>query len=1573
MLVARNQPNPRPAGRRCLIAWSLAILALGFLAWTQAAEVPAPVEAEPPAAVSVQPLDLNSPPTDASLSAAGQLGGALYPVEPEVADLSPAVQSVSARAELRTDDRRAAGNLGFGRAIQRWNGHDWKEATALFRQQLTDYPDSPWAAEAEIHLACEARYQGRYTEAEDHYRRILERTRDSADPGARRLANKARMRLAETKTLRNNLDDAKAYFGELEEHGLDWRERTYAGHWLHRLDVQQSQELSFLNCGYLALGELLAGRGEQAGAQVVIARQAQSADGQSLQELKGLAAQYGLALTTLRLTTAELDLIPLPAIVHIPGQAEGDKGHFWILQSKRGELLKLHDPQSGRWFRQTVAEFSGEWQGVALVFAGGDAALPGVPLEETELAQLTGGCCGVARPESDQGDPDRDPKDDTANEPPGDGDDCGECLWSVNPVNMNLYVSDMPLWYDPPIGPKVGIKLSYNSQSANNQHEPFGNKWQFNYGTYLVLDPGDTVTIYMPDGRRDIFTGDTTGNYTAPAGVHNRLTNLGGQRWELRFPDDSLFIYDIPAGTNSMQPFLVEAADAFGQKLTFGYNAAVRLTTITDALGQVTRLAYNGAGLVATVTDPFSRVASFQYDAARNLTQITDMGGYWSRLTYDANVYLTSVEKADGTWRFRVEPSTTASNGSNPYPAPGAVMWANYRITITEPAGAESEWYYNGYSGYSWYVSPRHYIPWQSEAVNTFRSAVPMTRFNLDRNSSSTGQISSIVYPGQGQESYQHDSQGNVTRVTRPDGGVYQYAYNTQGRVTSITDPQGTVTTLVYAPNGVDLLSVTNARGTIAYQYDDHHQVTRITDRRGNRTVFTYNNWGQPTQITAAEGSPVQMVTALMYDANHRLAEVKRAGQTVAQVTYDSMGRIHTQTDAAGLRLSYDYDALNQPTRVTYPDGRTEQFNWSTGRPFQLVQETSRGGKVNRHTYDPQKRLTASIAPDGGLTRRIYDADGNLTRLLDANSNPTRFTYDADDLITGETYADGKGTTYTYDLAGRVKTRTNARGIVTTYNYDRNGNLTGIDYADATPDVAFVYDVHNRLIQRTDGLGVSRFTYDANDNLLSVDGPWDYDTITYTYDALDRRTGMTAQGGTPVAYTYDEVGRRATVAQGSRTYTLAYQDNSNLIARLTRPNGSYSTYANDALHRLTALGNYKSDNSVINRFEYSYNSDDQRVAETVTNGLPMVALTPRLETMQVNALNQLNSATNPARTYQYDADGNMTRGYTPAGFAWTASFDGEDRLARIEYTDTSGVLHRTEFGYLGNDLVGCVREYDAGVLSSETRHVRDGFLAVQERNDSNTVGREYLWQDSGFGGIGRLLVFKQSGTLFDYLNDGRGNVVVLTNPAQNAVATYAYGPYGALAAAAGSVSQPMMFSSKHYNSAFGISDFGYRFYSSDPGTWNNRDPLGYSAGIGLYEYVDRNPINLVDPLGLAPGDKYKTLDEAGRNAVTDINRTSIKEGREYGGWIYRNTDGTYSYVAPSKGGKDGLILPKKPAGVCADYHTHGANDPGYDNENFSPTDKASNDRLPGPGYLGTPGGRIKKYDPVTKKSSTIKK
>ena len=93
----------------------------------------------------------------------------------------------------------------------------------------------------------------------------------------------------------------------------------------------------------------------------------------------------------------------------------------------------------------------------------------------------------------------------------------------------------------------------------------------------------------------------------------------------------------------------------------------------------------------------------------------------------------------------------------------------------------------------------------------------------------------------------------------------------------------------------------------------------------------------------------------------------------------------------------------------------------------------------------------------------------------------------------------------------------------------------------------------------------------------------------------------------------------------------------------------------------------------------------------------------------------------------------------------------------------------------------------------------------------------------------------------------------------------------------------------------------------------------------------------------------------------------MRQNREYGGWIYRNGDGTYGYTAPIAGTPSSVdIGPKSsiPGGTTASasYHTHAAADPRYNNEDFSPSDLLTDRLQRVDGYLGTPAGQFKLHD-----------
>ena len=171
------------------------------------------------------------------------------------------------------------------------------------------------------------------------------------------------------------------------------------------------------------------------------------------------------------------------------------------------------------------------------------------------------------------------------------------------------------------------------------------------------------------------------------------------------------------------------------------------------------------------------------------------------------------------------------------------------------------------------------------------------------------------------------------------------------------------------------------------------------------------------------------------------------------------------------------------------------------------------------------------------------------------------------------------------------------------------------------------------------------------------------------------------------------------------------------------------------------------------------------------------------------------------------------------------------------------------------------------------------------------------------------------------------------------------------------------------------------------------------VNMHVFAYTHNNPVNLTDPDGRLPGDPFDTADAAAIDVLDYINWVSIEKNVEYYGAIYQDLEtGKYYATMPEEGTGDRSKPPvfpegKKPAG---EYHTHGAyskigsnnkpvktNDPkndAYNSDDFADLDKIgiaarakifSPERRKYNGYLGTPSGEYKKFNPVTGDVTTI--
>ena len=141
---------------------------------------------------------------------------------------------------------------------------------------------------------------------------------------------------------------------------------------------------------------------------------------------------------------------------------------------------------------------------------------------------------------------------------------------------------------------------------------------------------------------------------------------------------------------------------------------------------------------------------------------------------------------------------------------------------------------------------------------------------------------------------------------------------------------------------------------------------------------------------------------------------------------------------------------------------------------------------------------------------------------------------------------------------------------------------------------------------------------------------------------------------------------------------------------------------------------------------------------------------------------------------------------------------------------------------------------------------------------------------------------------------------------------------------------------------------------------------------------------------------FRTRPTPPRAALNSANPQSIHDNLEYSGLIYKGTDGKYYYSGPAKGQRPGgespcgmhRPLPARkwsatitPMGASLNGPTLRRARPrcaltirrkdDFNSDNVSGQDKSDNNRVGYPGYLGTPSGTFRKYDPATGRDTTI--
>lgn len=574
-------------------------------------------------------------------------------------------------------------------------------------------------------------------------------------------------------------------------------------------------------------------------------------------------------------------------------------------------------------------------------------------------------------------------------------------------------------------------------------------------------------------------------------------------------------------------------------------------------------------------------------------------------------------------------------------------------------------------------------------------------------------------------------------------------------------------------------------------------------------------------------------------------------------------------TDVNGNIVTYTYDELNRRSRTLFADGSSASTTYdAVGR---RVAETDQAGLTTQFGYDALGRLVSVTDALDQVTRYSYDARGNQLTQSDANGNSTGFGYDALGRRVRRTLPLGMSEAYAYNVVGNLLSKTDFNGFTTTYEYDELNRLTARlpDPSRGETPVRFAYFPSGQRQRMEDASGVTTYTYDQRDRLLSKATPWG--TLTYSYDAAGNLLSIRSSNanGVNVTYSYDELNRLAALddqnlADGVTTY--AYDNAGNLVS-YRYPNFVQHDYTYDPLNRLTNLSVHKGF-APLAAYAYTLGAAGNRLAVSELSGRTVQYAYDDLYRLTGETIADDPNDINGAIGYTYDPVGNrLERTSTVAPVpAATYGYDANDRLLSDSY-DANGntvVSEGKSYAYdfenrltdFNNGEVTMVYDGDGNRVAKTVAGVTTNYLV----DDRNLTGYAQVLEEIVGGVVQRQYTYgldlvsqKVNTDVFFYHYDGIGSVRSLGNISGVNSGEYIYDAFGSLLAEQISIENDYLFIGEFLDRNIESYYLRARFYNQEVGRFTTTDTwVGRTSDprtLHKYLYAANNPVMFIDPSG----------------------------------------------------------------------------------------------------------------------------
>ncbi|MBN1381570.1 MAG: PKD domain-containing protein [Deltaproteobacteria bacterium] len=936
--------------------------------------------------------------------------------------------------------------------------------------------------------------------------------------------------------------------------------------------------------------------------------------------------------------------------------------------------------------------------------------------------------------------------------------------------------------------------------------------------TSPLVDAGDTLT----------FTYDSDDNLTG-------ITDPRGHAWA--------FSYD--AGHR-----LLTETDRRGiLVLTNVYDTAGRLIEQRDAKDHKTLLSYGDTsyGTRVNVTMPSNQTYVHEYDSGYNLIGITDTKGLQASLAPGANGKPLSVVDKKGQSAFFE---------SNAHGLPTAVtnrLGISTRINYNDKYQPTSVVDQFGRTHSFGYDAKGNLTTMEDRNFN-------YTRFSMN----SKGQPDYVSYPAYGGTwnltysangsltsikdrykqitGYQYDAAGRIVQVNYPTGfGAFKKQYDANGNLLWQESPLGHRSSFTYNENNQVLTRTFEPTGAVTtYVYDELGRIKTITDPLGGTTTLTYDSIGNVLSIE----DPDDVVTHFAYDEQNRLSARTSASGNKTSFGYDPNGNRIWMRNQLGHIWRWTYDADGRQASIQTPMGKTTRYERNEDNTqVRIIDPLDR--RIE-HRFDDEGNLIGITYSGGAEVSYYRNVAGMLNHLRDERGNSWRYAYDYLGRLARVTDPVNKAETYEYDAMGSLIKLTRRNGEQIQYTYDLDGRLTIMTLPgeiNITHSYQYDQNAGTSAITRTDSTGTTIEVYNNMEKLVSRTDVWGK-TVAYAYTPAGRLKKIVYADGKDVDYLYDSFGRLQQITDWNGNVTTYSYDAMDRISSVVLPNGTRTVYTYDARNDLVGIRHLKTNGDDLVSLTYTRDALGRIIDSSRTN-TPASTATDSAAGFTYDQANRLLTRTSGSETtaYQFDLNGNLLT--KTAGTVVTQyTYDSLNRLVSV-----ADGAHTTVYGY--NALGTRVSKNYDGII---TRYQRFGERILSSLDADDDPNQFNIYSNH------LLYSVDPAGSKRIYHMDERGSVIAVSDDSGNLVQSYVYSPYGKVIGSSGSLDNPYGFIGGRsvLTDENGLQHMQARYYDPDIRRFMTEDPLGTAAGANVYAYVGGDPVNRIDPKGLADEESDNT-------------------------------------------------------------------------------------------------------------------